>query len=128
MLVGVSTSGASGVQVQVGSGSFNTSGYVSSASAINGGYGQGGSTTGLVISYNTVVAAANSISGLVSIALLANNQWVFSGNVQYNTNPGAMLMSGGNTPALSGSLDRLRIVTGNGTDTFDAGFINIMYE
>jgi hypothetical protein len=25
-------------------------------------------------------------------------------------------------------LDRLRITTGNGTDTFDAGSVNIMYE
>ena len=30
--------------------------------------------------------------------------------------------------ALSGALDRVRITTVNGTDTFDAGSINIMYE
>jgi hypothetical protein len=29
---------------------------------------------------------------------------------------------------LSGALDRLRLTTVNGTDTFDAGSINIMYE
>jgi hypothetical protein len=29
---------------------------------------------------------------------------------------------------LSGALDILRILTGNGTDTFDAGTINILYE
>ena len=28
----------------------------------------------------------------------------------------------------SGALDRVRITTVNGTDTFDAGSINIMYE
>jgi outer membrane biosynthesis protein TonB len=29
---------------------------------------------------------------------------------------------------LAGSLDRIRITTSNGTDTFDAGSVNIMYE
>ena len=35
---------------------------------------------------------------------------------------------GGFSAALSGTLDRLRITTQNGTDVFDAGFINILYE
>jgi hypothetical protein len=35
---------------------------------------------------------------------------------------------GGGNVTLSGVLDRLRITTVNGTDTFDAGSINIMYE
>jgi hypothetical protein len=30
--------------------------------------------------------------------------------------------------SLSGTLDRVRITTVNGTDTFDAGSINILYE
>jgi hypothetical protein len=30
--------------------------------------------------------------------------------------------------ALGGTLDRVRITTVNGTDTFDAGSINILYE
>ena len=30
--------------------------------------------------------------------------------------------------ALSGTLDRVRITTVNGSDTFDAGTINILYE
>ena len=29
---------------------------------------------------------------------------------------------------LSGALDRVRVTTVNGTDTFDAGSINILYE
>jgi hypothetical protein len=32
------------------------------------------------------------------------------------------------TKTLSGTLDRVRITTANGTDTFDAGSINILYE
>ena len=35
---------------------------------------------------------------------------------------------GAGTKTLSGTLDRVRITTTNGTDTFDAGSINIFYE
>jgi hypothetical protein len=35
---------------------------------------------------------------------------------------------GGGVLALGGVLDRIRITTINGTDTFDAGSINILYE
>jgi hypothetical protein len=34
----------------------------------------------------------------------------------------------GGTVTLSGTLDRVRITTVNGTDTFDAGTVNILYE
>jgi hypothetical protein len=30
--------------------------------------------------------------------------------------------------SLSGTLDRVRLTTVNGTDTFDAGSVNILYE
>jgi hypothetical protein len=36
--------------------------------------------------------------------------------------------SGAGKLALGGALDRVRITTVNGTDTFDAGSINILYE
>jgi len=35
---------------------------------------------------------------------------------------------GGGTSALGGTLDRVRITTVNGTDQFDAGTVNILYE
>jgi hypothetical protein len=60
----------------------------------------------------------------------STNTWVSSGNVSNTANPpanGASHLSGGNV-ALSGTLDRVRLTTINGTDTFDAGTVNIMYE
>jgi hypothetical protein len=36
-------------------------------------------------------------------------------------------ISGGSI-ALGGALDRVRLTTVNGTDTFDAGSVNILYE
>jgi len=35
---------------------------------------------------------------------------------------------GAGTKTISGVLDRIRLTTVNGTDTFDAGSVNILYE
>ena len=40
----------------------------------------------------------------------------------------AQISTGGGSISLAGTLDRVRITTVNGTDTFDAGTINIRYE
>jgi hypothetical protein len=40
---------------------------------------------------------------------------------------GYVYVGGGNI-SLSGVLDRVRLTTVNGTDTFDAGSVNILYE
>jgi hypothetical protein len=37
-------------------------------------------------------------------------------------------VTGAGNLSLSGALDRVRITSFNGTDTFDAGSINILYE
>lgn len=126
MLSGVSTNGTSVIQIQLGSGSVTTSGYTSSCGAVNAGTGQAGSTTGFAITTGT--AAASSQSGAITLSLFNANTWVSSGNLQYTNAVGAMYFSAGVSPALSGSLDRVRITTVNGTDTFDAGSVNILYE
>jgi len=126
MFNGVSTNGTSNIQVQVGSGSFSTTSYLSSVAVINGGTSQAGSTTGIIVTNG--LAAANNFSGLITFALIASNQWVASGNAQHSTATGAMFMAAGYTPALANVLDRVRITTVGGTDTFDAGSINILYE
>ena len=41
---------------------------------------------------------------------------------------GTQISNFSGTVTLSGTLDRVRITTVNGTDTFDAGSINILYE
>ena len=127
MFNGVSTNGTSAHQVQVGSGSFSTSGYLTSCGAINAStVGQAGSTTGVVVSSG--LPAVNTFSGMLVLTLLGSNQWVASGNSQYNLAAGAIFMSAGYTPALGGNLDRVRITTVGGANTFDAGSINISWE
>ena len=126
MFSGVSTSGTSVVQVQIGSGSFTTSGYVSSCGYISATSAQTNLYSSGFVVMNSVVAA-QAYNGIVTICNISSNTWVESGSIGNNTGSGANFTSAGNI-ALSGTLDRVRITTVNGTDTFDAGTINIIYE
>ena len=67
-----------------------------------------------------------SLHGAITISLLTGNSWVCTGAVSDATNVAALYLAG--SISLSGTLDRVRITTANGTDAFDAGSINILYE
>jgi len=124
MFQGVSTSGTSNKQVQIGSGSFTTSGYASSYVTFSTStLGAATFSTGFPL-YNIV--AADNISGMLILTLLTGNTWVASANVA-TTGANPFGASAGSI-ALGGTLDRVRITTVNGTDTFDAGNINILFE
>ena len=126
MFNGVSTNGSSAVIVQIGSGSFNTSGYTSDDARINGGTGQGATTTGFaIISSSTPTYIYR---GHMVLTDLSNNIWISSSLTSYSAGTGAMSMQAGSSPALSGILDRIRITTITGTNTFDTGSVNILYE
>ena len=125
MFYGVSTNGVSSVQVQLGSGSIQTTGYVYSACVMtNAGASVGAQyTTGFGISGG---GPSSSRSGICSIINTSTNLYIAS-MVGSFTDVGSGI-SGGGYVTISGTLDRIRITTVNGTDTFDAGTINIMYE
>ncbi len=123
MFNGVSTNGTSNYLVQIGDGSVNTTGYSSVGTGMDGtGVSITAYTTGFGIR-STV--ATYVISGQVVLTLVTSNTWVASG-VLSTSLPLTFTTSG--TKALSSTLDRVRITTVNGTDTFDAGSINILYE
>jgi len=124
MLSGVSTSGVSNLQIQIGSGSVITAGYVGSVSGGASGVSTQNSSAGFLITIATV--AATGYSGNITISNISGNTWVESGLLGA-ASTGAFHISGG-TLALGGVLDRVRITTVNGTDTFDAGSINILWE
>jgi hypothetical protein len=63
---------------------------------------------------------------LMTICLLNSLTWIESSNVARSD--GASICVGAGTKTLSATLDRVRITTVNGTDTFDAGTINILWE
>jgi hypothetical protein len=125
MFSGVSTNGTSIIQVQLGdSGGVETTGYLGLGSAV--GTSASLFTTGFGIS--SVVTAASIFHGSMTITLLngATNLWCANGFFP-RSDAAVVNMSGGSKP-LSDVLDRIRITTVNGTDAFDAGSINILYE
>lgn len=122
MFNGVSTNGTSNLQIQIGAGSVTTSGYVSRSTSVGA---QVTSTAGFIIT-QAISAGTDTITGSIVICTLGSNVWVSGGNIN-DVGQNAIIMSAGGV-TLSGTLDRVRVTTVSGTDTFDAGSINILYE
>jgi hypothetical protein len=120
---GVSTSGTSYVQVQLGdSGGIENSSYLGATQ--NSSNGQAHSS-GFLTEAGTASAAVIR-NGCATIALLSGNTWAYSSNFGWSNSANAH--HGGGSKTLSDTLTQIRITTVNGTDTFDAGSINILYE
>jgi len=126
MYNGVSTNGTSNYLVQIGSGSVTNSGYASAAFSIDGTNATGISTSTTGFLTAKLVTAAALSTGSIVISNITGNTWVECGSL-INISAGWGTTSTGSL-ALAGVLDRVRITTANGTDTFDAGSINILYE
>lgn len=127
ILRGVSMSGTADVLVQLGtSGGIVSTGYVGASSSILTTVATTAYTTGFGIrSGSSSVGAASIITGLMTIDNISTNTWVESFVGTFSaTGTGT---SGGDI-ALGAVLDRVRITTTNGTDTFDAGSVNLLYE
>jgi len=124
MFNGVSTNGTSNFQVQLGAGSVVTTGYLGNCSNQNGA-STSAFSTGFVVSVG--VSATSTLSGQCVIALLSSNVYVETSVLADYSTAGA-LRTGSGSVSLGGTLDRVRITTVNGTNTFDAGSINILME
>lgn len=123
MFNNVSTSSTSGLLTQIGAGSVETTGYLSASFQTSSSTSLL-STTGFAIFNNS---AGDNMYGPLVLTLFGSNNWQASG-VQFKDSGGDYLTMTSGTKTLSGTLDRVRITTVNGTDTFDAGSINILYE
>jgi hypothetical protein len=122
----VSTAGTSPVQIQIGdSGGVETTGYTGTAVAVV-------STNTLNIQSYTSGAVFIGLltttvrSGSMAITNIDGNEWQFS-SIMTNDDVGYLGWVGA-IKTLSATLDRVRLTTVNGTDTFDAGLANIIYE
>jgi hypothetical protein len=127
MLQGVSTNGSSLLRMQLGSGSVTTSGYLGASVSATAGQASGGSNISSGFDVTVFSPSASSLYvGSMVFTLTTGNNWTANGwiGLQASATVGT---TAGNI-ALSGTLDRVRITTVNGTDTFDAGTINILYE
>jgi hypothetical protein len=125
MFNGVSTNGSDTPIIQIGSGSITTSGYSCGVGYIgaNNTSNAGNVSTGFQISSGD---ASHTIHGHMSITLISNKTYVSSYVVGLSDS--AYVLFGGGSITLSSVLDRVRLTTKNGSDTFDAGSVNIMYE
>jgi len=126
MFFNTSTSGTSNVQVRLGTSSgIDSSSYLGIVSETQVGGGVNATTwSGTGADVTRATPAANTFAGQVVFTNISGNLWVISGSVGYtNSN---YQSTGSKT--LSSALTQLQITTVNGTDTFDAGSINILYE
>jgi hypothetical protein len=124
MFNGVSLSGSANGLVQLGSGSIETSGYLGGATIqYVGTIEAANATNGLLF---PIALSSRVVHGCLVINSMNNNLWCSFGSFGFSNAAGAGVSGGSKT--LSGAIDRIRITTTNGTDTFDAGSVNILYE
>ena len=120
MFDAVSNSGGDNYIIQIGDAQgFETTGYVSSASDRGG---EQTATNGFCISRGNTSSSVNY--GVIVINNITGNSWLSSGDFSRED----VVASSTGSKTLSATLDRIRITTITGANTFDAGQVNIMYE
>jgi hypothetical protein len=125
MFDAVSLSGTDEIEIQLGdSGGFETSGYT--GIAWRSGATSGAWSTGMLV--NNEAAAASAFTGqmIITLADSATNLWIGSGLVS-NATAGVSPDISTGSKALSAVLTQVRIKP-TGSDTFDAGNLNILVE
>lgn len=128
MLSGVSTNGTSPLTLRLGTSSGVTAtGYTGSAFYTSSVGNFNLDTTGFPLTTTALTAAASTYRGSIIVSLLGSNIWVAQGTLYCSTNGGTSVWISSEI-TLASTLDRVRITTLNGTDAFDAGTINILYE
>jgi hypothetical protein len=128
MLNGVSTNGTSVPLLRLGtSDGIESTSYAGSETAcvgVNAGSYTKSISTGFDAAYDW--GSSETIAGQYIVSLVGSNVWVCTWSFGHTN--GSRTQFGGGNKTLSGTLDRIRFTTSNGTDTFDAGSINILYE
>lgn len=120
MFQGVSQTGADNFLIQLGTSSGPIiSGYISSSV----GGGTATSTAGFIIAEDT---NSQALIGQCVISIYSTSSWVASG--VFTRSGSATIKTNAGQLTGAGTIDRVRITTTGGTNTFDAGSINILYE
>jgi hypothetical protein len=129
MFTGLSTNGSSIPVIQLGTSSgIESSSYAGTAGGSDAVNGNSVSQMSVGFNLNDVQGSGITLAGNIQICLqsASTNTWCANGSLGNTASTTCYWMGG--RKALSGALDRVRITTVNGTDTFDAGSINILYE
>ncbi len=126
MFSDVSTNGTSEYLIQIGtSAGIQTTNYLGQATYV------GVSTAGVNFSSGFLVRSDDAVEvshGMATLCLLNSATGLFVMSYATGHSNENYMAIGAGSKTLSGILDRVRITTVNGTDTFDAGSINILYE
>jgi hypothetical protein len=128
MLTGVSTNGTSGFRFQLMVGGVAvTTNYTATQPVISG--------TAITTAPATItngfacptVGTGSSTHGQIVLCSLNTSTWVANG-LFYDSNPTERVTISVGRASSVGTVDGIRVTTSGGTDTFDAGSINILYE
>lgn len=127
MFSGVSTNGTSAVQIQLGdSGGVETTNYLGAIARSGAGTAGANNSAGFLLEDSGAASVVRHGSMVITLLDSATNTWSAFGVIGRSDSANAYMQGG--SKSLSATLDRVRITTVNGTDTFDAGSINILYE
>lgn len=122
---GISTNGTSLLELRIGSGSVDSTGYDSVASFGVAGGQFVSSTSGFVLTPSTAASAAALQNGSIILFNSSGNVWQSQSNISAASS--VVCSAGSGLKSLGGTLDRVRLTTQGGTDTFDAGSITPLY-
>lgn len=128
MLSGVSTSGTSNWLVQLGTASgVENTGYLGVGTFLGATVSGSNYTAGFGL---PISGATHVLHGMFTIAQLSSsaNTWTCSGSLGGTGGAAGFIYSTTGAKSLTTTLDRVRLTTVNGTDAFDAGSVNILYE
>lgn len=117
---GVSTNGTATIITQLGtSAGLEASGYLSACVSAGGANSTGGynAANGIISAWSGM--SSGVYSGVFTLLNAGNNRWVGSG--AGGRGDANYAVTCGGSKEIAGTLDRLRIMTANGTDTFDFG-------
>ena len=126
MLSGLSTNSTGTPLIQLGTGSttYTTSGYLSAVTILGAStVATANSTSGFSVTNNH--AAAYLIGGNIVLTNVTGNTWSCSGNTSTSSTTAAFVTAG--SVPLGAALTAIRLYI-DGTQQFDAGSINILYE
>jgi len=127
-LDGVSVNGADNLLLQLGdSGGVEATGYSSICASITTNTNSTPSTAGFLL---TRASAANAtLSGNLTLSLVdaATNTWAVSGSF-IDLGSGQIFYVLAGRKSLTATLDRVRLTTTGGANTFDAGLASVIYE
>lgn len=126
---GISTNGTALPIIQIGdSGGVEATGYLGSVAYFVAGGAVTGARPTAGFGLSALFAATSVIHGSVTLTLVnsATYTWAASGNLGFSDADVIAVTAG--SKSLIATLDRVRITTVGGVNTFDAGTINIQYD